>query len=289
MLKKIPFSLNIPVSFCTLKLNFHITELLRCSGFNAVSPPHNHSDWELRYVTGGNASLIIDGEEHKLLSGDTLLLHPNQSHYLTDDAVTPNLVVYSVRIAIKNPQDESSLALSNLLNDVIKVSDEKFMLAPLFNRLWKEINERRPGYFNYMQALCLSIFIEYLRLTGKDTNGIFTVDESKYTSYWYDRLDMFLHQHFMEDIKLEDLAEEINLSPRHASRMVLREYGISFIAKLTEIRLDNAKYMLRHTKKDLTSIASSCGFSSYSYFTSCFKKNLGTTPGEYRAKHRKKI
>ena len=120
-----------------------------------------------------------------------------------------------------------------------------------------------------------------------DVDSIFTTDAAKYTSYWYDRLEKYLHSHFMEDVKLEDLAENMNLSPRHASRVVMKEYGTSFISKLTEIRLANAKYMLRHTKKSLTVIASSCGFSSYSYFTTCFKRNLGLTPCEYRKKYKK--
>ena len=288
MLKPLPFSLNVPITVCDVKLNVHITELLRASGRECVSLPHNHGDWELRYLTGGNANQIIDGEEYKLTAGDLILLQPSETHYQTENAVTPNLVQYSIRIAIKNPEEPSSQRLNELLSGTFMIRDDKFVLASLFNKLWKEIIYRRPGFFNYIQSLCQSILIEYLRLTGEDCSIIFNVDDSKYTSYWHDRLDLFLHKRFMEDVKLEDLAAEINLSPRHASRMVKREYGISFIAKLTAIRLDNAKYMLRHTKRDLLTISAASGFSSYSYFISCFKKNLGITPGEYRSLQKSK-
>ena len=287
MLRKLPFSLNIPVTLCEAKLNFHISESLRASGAECVSAPHNHGDYELRYLTSGNANQIIKGEELKTHSGDLIILHPGETHYQTEDAITSNLVQYSIRIAVKNSGTPAADAITELLCSVDRLRDERYALAPLFNRVWKEIIDRKEGYFNYLQSLCLSIIIEVIRLTGRSTEDIFTVDSSKYTSYWHDRLDDFLHNRYMDDIKLEDLARDISLSSRHASRMVLREYGMSFIAKLTEIRLDNAKYQLKHTKRDLTSIATGCGFSSYSYFTSCFKKNVGITPGEYRARFKK--
>lgn len=286
MLKKLPFSLNIPVTICDVKLIFHISELLRVNGTDCASPPHNHGDYELRYLTSGNANQIIEAEEIRTHSGDIILLHPGETHYQTEDAITPNLVQYSIRLAIKN-NTPASEALTEMLDNIRLLKDDRYTLAPLFNRVWKEISDRKNGYVNYLQALCLSILIEFLRIAKVDTDAVFTVDAAKYTSYWHDRLDKFLHQHYMEDIKLEDLANEINLSARHASRMVMKEYGMSFITKLTEIRLDNAKYQLKHSKRDLASIASSCGFSSYSYFTSCFKKNVRITPGEYRAKFKK--
>ena len=191
-------------------------------------------------------------------------------------------------MAIKNEQSPSGEALKRILSSIHVVHDDRFALAPLFNRLWKEMTERNTGYFNYIQSLCLSILLELLRITEADCSEIFTTDEAKYTSYWRDRLDHFMHKRYREDIKLEDLSEEIALSPRHASRMVAKEYGMSFIQKLTEIRLDNAKYQLKHTKLDMDTIASSCGFQSYSYFTTCFKKNVGMTPGQYRNKFKSK-
>ena len=288
MLKKLPFSLNVPVNICAIKLNFHISELLRASGSDCVSAPHNHGDFEMRYLASGSANQIIKGEDIFTRSGDIILLHPGETHYQTEEATTSNLVQYSIRISIKNTTASSAVALYDLFMNLRKVRDDRYILAPLFNRLWKEINDRKIGYFNYLQSLCQSIIIEFLRLSGKDCDEILTVDGTKYTSYWHDRLDSFLHNHYMEDIKLEDLASDISLSSRHASRMVTREYGMSFIAKLTEIRIDNAKYQLKHTKKSLSNIASSCGFASYSYFTSCFKKNVGMTPGEYRAKFKSK-
>lgn len=280
--------MNVPVTLCDAKLVFHISEILRVCGSDCASPPHNHGDWELRYITSGTGNQVIGGEEIKTRSGDVLILAPKKTHYQTEESITNNLVQYSIRVAIKNPSLPSSAAIQSVFENTPQLHDDRFTLAPLFNRLWKEISDRKPGYFNYLQSLCLSILIELLRLTECDCGDIFTTDSTKYTSYWHDRLDQFMHKRFQDNIRLEDLSEEIALSPRHASRMVVKEYGMSFIQKLTEIRLDNAKYMLKYTKRDMEAISASCGFQSYSYFTTCFKKNVGMTPGQYRSKFKSK-
>ncbi|MBR7099254.1 MAG: helix-turn-helix transcriptional regulator, partial [Clostridia bacterium] len=81
---------------------------------------------------------------------------------------------------------------------------------------------------------------------------------------------------------LTDLAEAINVSPRQMSRILLREFGMNFVTKLTEMRLQQVKYQLTHTEKSIHQISIDCGFPSYSYFSTCFRKNVGMTPSHYR-------
>ena len=287
MLKTIPYSLNIPVNISGLKLSFYITEILRSNGLECVSPPHTHGDFEFKYLTSGNSTQVIEDDEIRTKSGDIIILHPGESHYQTEDVVSPNLVQYSIRFGIKNRECSASERLVEILSDIRVLHDDRFTLAPLFNKLTNEISKRKDGYFNYLQAVCTEIFIELMRLSGANLDEIFSTDDSKFTSYWRDRMDQYMHKNFQHDIKLEDLSAEISLSPRHASRMVMKEYGMTFVQKLTEIRLDNAKHQLKSTKRDIETISSSCGFQSYSYFTTCFKKNLGMTPGQYRSKFNK--
>ena len=283
MLKIIPFSLNVPVSFSGIKLNFNIRESLRTGISDFRSVPHSHNDWEIRYVSSGAVTQYIDGAAYRLTAGDVIVLQPRTTHYQTKDSVSTHLTQFCIRISIKNGEEEKSKELEAILSNAFLSRDDQGSLTPLFAKLWNEIKEKKPGYFHYIQSVCLSLFIEFLRIYDTAQGCLLKFDDTKYSSYWYDMVDYYLHDNFMRPIKLEDLAEEIHLSPRHASRMVIKVYGVSFIQKLTEIRLDSAKYYLKHTDHTLNTIAQECGFSSYSYFTSCFKKKLGITPGEYRA------
>ena len=286
MSKIIPFALNVPINLKGAKLNFNIGESLRSGVSDFKSLPHNHNDWELRYVANGHVTQYVDGNEYKLTAGDVIILQPKATHYQTKEPKVSHLTQYTLRLTVKNTEDPTARELQAILNDTFILRDKKNAMASLFSRLWNEITEKKPGYFNYIQSICLAILIEFLRLCSADTQKVLEIDDSKYSSYWYDAIDYYLHGNFMQPLKLEDLAEEIHLSPRHTSRIVLKLYGMSFVQKLTEIRLDNAKYNLKHTDHSLNTIAQECGFASYSYFTSCFRKRLGITPGEYRAKNR---
>jgi AraC-like DNA-binding protein len=55
-----------------------------------------------------------------------------------------------------------------------------------------------------------------------------------------------------------------------------------FTDYLTWVRLDRAKYMLRHHDRTLGEVAQSCGFSDIGYFCRVFKRKTKLTPTAYR-------
>lgn len=84
------------------------------------------------------------------------------------------------------------------------------------------------------------------------------------------------------DLKLEDIAGELHLSPRQTSRVLYEYFGMSFSDMLTETRLADAKYQIEHTDAALTDIALSAGFQSYNGFWKAFRKKYGVTPNQLR-------
>ena len=81
---------------------------------------------------------------------------------------------------------------------------------------------------------------------------------------------------------LNDVAEEIHLSPNHFSTIFSQECGMTFIEYLTNVRVENAKKLLQDSDKKGYDIAYECGFSDPHYFSFIFKKTTGLTPREYR-------
>ena len=84
------------------------------------------------------------------------------------------------------------------------------------------------------------------------------------------------------DLKLEDIAGELHLSPHQPSRVLYEYFGMSFSDMLTETRLADAKYQIEHTDAALTDIALSAGFQSYNGFWKAFRKKYGVTPNQLR-------
>ena len=88
--------------------------------------------------------------------------------------------------------------------------------------------------------------------------------------------------YYKEDLSLQDLADQIQISPTYLSRLLKQEIGASFIDYLTQVRVRKAiQIMSDHTVK-IYEVAERVGYSSQHYFSTAFKKVLGVSPAEYR-------
>ncbi|MDD3921277.1 MAG: response regulator [Eubacteriales bacterium] len=96
------------------------------------------------------------------------------------------------------------------------------------------------------------------------------------------QVDKYLGNNYMYDISMESVAEIVHLSPSHFSKLFKQCFGLTFIERLTAIRIDTAKKLLSGTTKSTREIGVLVGYPNLSYFTSKFKKETGYPPAEYR-------
>ncbi|MCD1655076.1 AraC family transcriptional regulator [Treponema zuelzerae] len=96
----------------------------------------------------------------------------------------------------------------------------------------------------------------------------------------------YISKHLTEDITLDALAAAVNLSPTHVSRKFRRETGFAFTIWLRRERVREACRLMLHSSLAIPDIAAHLGFSSQSYFTVCFKRETGATPGRWLQEHR---
>lgn len=94
----------------------------------------------------------------------------------------------------------------------------------------------------------------------------------------------FIRDHFMDEIRVADIAQSANISLRECHRCFQRNIGVSPNAFLTDYRLRISAHMLKGTDSGVAKISSDCGFASQSYFAKLFKDMFGCTPLEYRKK-----
>ncbi|MFD1064968.1 AraC family transcriptional regulator [Oceanobacillus locisalsi] len=93
----------------------------------------------------------------------------------------------------------------------------------------------------------------------------------------------FIEDTFQKDIKLEDIANHVYLSPYYFSRMFKKLMDSSPIQYLINYRVNHAKKLLHNTNLPIEEIAAGCGFNSASHFITTFKKNVNMSPKQFRA------
>ncbi len=94
---------------------------------------------------------------------------------------------------------------------------------------------------------------------------------------------MYIHNHFMEDISSDVLAERCGISKSHFIRTFNRYVECTPHKYLILYRIRQAKRLLITTDLTVERIAEQCGFNSASHFVREFRSVTNTTPNAFRA------
>lgn len=91
---------------------------------------------------------------------------------------------------------------------------------------------------------------------------------------------------FSSHYKLSDLASASGVGTAHFTRLFKRYFGKTPIEYTNQIRIEQAKSMLRENDMKIKAIAETVGYSDALYFSRVFKKESGYSPSEYRKMER---
>jgi AraC family transcriptional regulator len=85
-----------------------------------------------------------------------------------------------------------------------------------------------------------------------------------------------------EDFRLDLFAAEAELSTFHFSRAFKQTTGFSPSDYFIQLRMDEAKRLLRETEMSVLEVSLDVGYSSPSHFAQVFRRQVGVTPSDYR-------
>ncbi len=85
------------------------------------------------------------------------------------------------------------------------------------------------------------------------------------------------------DLSLEKVAKIFFISQNHVSRVLKTKIGKSYKEYLNDVRINEAKRLLKNTPMTVLGVANSVGYTDIRAFNRLFKKYTNCTPNEYRA------
>jgi two-component system response regulator YesN len=92
----------------------------------------------------------------------------------------------------------------------------------------------------------------------------------------------YIDKYFNRHIRLEDVAQNVYLSPAYFGILFKRETGENFSDYLVKVRIEKAKEMLRDIRYNINEIAENVGYKDTRYFSRLFKSIVGVNPTQYR-------
>ncbi len=137
---------------------------------------------------------------------------------------------------------------------------------------------RTCGRFGEMETLFEQEFAQYL-------------DAIKTVAINSDKRDIlkakdYIEKHYMENLSLNVLAEEIHMNPYYFSSFFKKNTGENFKDYVNRVRIEHAVPMLISTDKKTYEIAELVGFGDIRMFNAAFMKVYRETPGSYRKRVR---
>jgi AraC family transcriptional regulator len=128
------------------------------------------------------------------------------------------------------------------------------------------------------QAAGCEILAELYRLGGAP----FTPTKGGLAPWAQRRCLELIRARLSEDISLDELAAEAQLSPFHFARMFKQSVGVPPRVYLTRLRVERACELLEMTDLPVTEIAHEVGYSSNQVLARVFVKHRHMSPSDYR-------
>ena len=121
--------------------------------------------------------------------------------------------------------------------------------------------------------------------SGKPANHVTLVNQAEELS---GRLAEFIGSHYqLPELSVERVGRETGISLPRISALLQQKYGMNFKQYLNDVRIAEAKRLLRESDRTIAEIAFAVGYNSIPHFNRVFRQHTETTPTEYRESARK--
>ena len=244
---------------------------------------HWHDSLELIYILNGNASVFLEGEEHKLVPGEFMVIDTNQVH---ETQCTHSYMMVIVRIddrliqsLMDNRRDfriicSRSELTKELLPHYMEICDDLKELVPL------SLTQPK-GYRIATHSIVLRILY---RLISSFSITLLKEDLPELSSAQTRMKEIidYINEHYREPLSMEQVAGHFGLSNEYFSRMFRKKIGIPFTQHLHQVRLQHIYHDLCATDVPILTLLEQHGFNNYKLFSRMFKEVYGDTPRAVR-------
>lgn len=186
-----------------------------------------------------------------------------EQDFLTLEAPYPDPEMVRIRLTSVLAQIRRYMKSKSILKDAIESQ---------YHRLFQDII-REPVMYHIIQK-----FGEFTSNLMKETSM-----EEEGTMNFADKVRSMMESYYWDSSwNLASCADTLQMNKSTLSRRFYKSSGKNFRDVLKEIRIQEAKRLLKETKAPLEDVARLSGFTHQTYFNAKFKEATGKTPSNYR-------
>ena len=220
------------------------------------------------FVREGNMDVRYNGKNYLISKGDVLLIDCVNPHYYR---AHDGLEFLYAHFDGTSSHEVTDLIIQNNNSPVfrrshnLKVGQEIFDCVQFF---------LKGGITNIFQEAFQIERILYLLSCEAEEKITETSPLEKVITY--------IHENFTRTVKIEELAEIVNVSPSHLAHTFKKQTGYAPVEYVLKMRMERAMMLLTHSSKTVAEISYEVGYESIPAFIKIFKRKTGYPPSTYR-------
>ena len=255
---------------------------------------HIHNEFEIFIVLKGSGIAKIKNKSYSLKAGDIFLINSGEVHsYMRDPLYTLDVedtddVPLFLFVQISNhclreyfPQIRTTIFNSCNLRDYLSDAEANSMINLLVQSA-KIYFMEEPLYQLNVLSNVAKVLVSCYKQVPHEIISEAQKTNLKQKNLRVERIISYIDANFETQIRLQDLAEQENLSPTHFSHLFTSLFGVTFQNYVNIKRMEQCIRLMPNKEKTLLEISYESGFSDPKYMNRMFIKHFGYTPKEYR-------
>jgi len=241
---------------------------------------HRHPWFEFNYVLKGSTITTLNGVPFRIEAGQSYLIPPGQihGHYHDIKEVEDG---FCLRWQLQLLEADSGHAATNCGNDWIRCFSQPRPSAIEEGHNLPLLKLNRDMSVSTIQATLLHWLGNIYEAWRPEQTR--TVELKHNVNFLLvQQTDLYLEKYYATEFKVHDVANALHVSYRNLSRMYKRETGLTLIEKLNDIRIRQAKRLMKETNLPLREIAMAVGFKNEFYLSNMFRRYALMSPTQFK-------
>ncbi len=257
-------------------------------------PLHRHREFELNFIEHGAGVRRIVGDSIETVGDyDLALIGAENLEHVWENGVCDSPDIREITIQFAPDFLGDKILGKNQFDSIRKMlkAAEHGLSFPLDSimRVYHHLDTLASDPDHFSQFLKFMSILnelskgEYKRLASSSFAHSSRNQESRRVT----KVKQYINDHYAEDLRLDNMAALVGMSPSAFSRFFKMRTGKSLSDYILDIRLGYAARMLVDSTRNISEICYESGFNNLSNFNRIFKSKRGSTPRDFRALYKK--
>lgn len=281
-------SLELPVKISKI-ITIHYFEYTKDYKY----PGEHHNFWELMYLDRGSA-YVACGDSRRLLSqGELILIPPNVQHTIHADERQPSNVfitsfasdsqaLYPAAGRILSLPSDSRALIRSMLREGARAFE-----LPMWDRYSLHPRADAPlGSQQLYQLRLEELMLHIIRIVRETETAPLSaapLQRSRFDAQIAEDIMRLLKANVRGHLTLADITQALGYGKTYLSLIFKKVYGTSIMLRYTELKIEEAKYLIRSGALSITEISCLLCFSSPQYFSRRFREFTKMSPKQYES------